>query len=94
MTGQDSEPRIPVLEMVDAKLHAGKLDGYRYARHAATTPRPGGGWPRVSTRSAREHGADEGFAARGLEAQHEIVQRFSEGELDWESCPCARPGAW
>jgi hypothetical protein len=28
---QDQEPRIPVLEMVDAKLHAGKHDGYRYA---------------------------------------------------------------
>ena len=27
---QDAEPRIPVLEMVDAKLAAGKLDGYRY----------------------------------------------------------------
>jgi hypothetical protein len=29
--GQDAEPRIPVLEMVDAKLHAGEGDGYRHA---------------------------------------------------------------
>jgi hypothetical protein len=28
---QDAEPRIPVLAMVDAKLHDGKLDGFRYA---------------------------------------------------------------
>ncbi|MDT7618505.1 MAG: hypothetical protein QOF00_5952 [Pseudonocardiales bacterium] len=28
---QDSEPRVPVAEMVDAKLAAGQLDGYRYA---------------------------------------------------------------
>src|SRR5579884_3652086 len=28
---QDGEPRIPVAEGVDAKLAAGKLDGYQYA---------------------------------------------------------------
>ncbi len=28
---QDSEPRVPVAEMVDDKLAAGRLDGYRYA---------------------------------------------------------------
>src|SRR5213080_381328 len=28
---QDREPRIPVLNMVDAKLFARKLDGFRYA---------------------------------------------------------------
>ena len=30
-TAQDSEPRVPVAEMVDDKLAAGRLDGYRYA---------------------------------------------------------------
>lgn len=28
---QDDEPRVPVAEMVDAKLADGRLDGYRYA---------------------------------------------------------------
>ncbi len=28
---QDSEPRVPVPEMVDEKLAAGRLDGYQYA---------------------------------------------------------------
>src|SRR3954471_20354435 len=28
---QDEEPRVPVMEMVDAKLHDGRLDGFRYA---------------------------------------------------------------
>ncbi len=28
---QDGEPRVPVAEMVDDKLSAGRLDGYRYA---------------------------------------------------------------
>jgi hypothetical protein len=29
-TAQDDEPRVPVAEMVDAKLAAGRLDGYQY----------------------------------------------------------------
>jgi hypothetical protein len=29
-TAQDSDPRVPVAEMVDHKLFAGQLDGYRY----------------------------------------------------------------
>jgi hypothetical protein len=28
---QDGEPRVPVAEMIDAKLAAGRLDGYQYA---------------------------------------------------------------
>jgi gluconate 2-dehydrogenase subunit 3-like protein len=30
LTGQQDEPRIPVLEMVDARLAAGETDGWRY----------------------------------------------------------------
>src|SRR5436305_3482874 len=30
LTAQNKEPRIPVLNMVDAKLYEGRLDGYRY----------------------------------------------------------------
>ncbi|HEY2536351.1 MAG TPA: gluconate 2-dehydrogenase subunit 3 family protein [Solirubrobacteraceae bacterium] len=83
VTGQDSDPRIPVLEMVDAKLYAGHLDGFR---HDDMPPDPEA-WRQVAAgldQSAREHGSDDGFAAAGHESQHEIVQRFSEGKLDWE----------
>jgi Gluconate 2-dehydrogenase subunit 3 len=83
VTGQDSEPRIPVLEMVDAKLHAGHLDGFR---HHDMPPDPET-WRQVAVnldQSAREHGSEEGFARASSEGQHEIVQRFSEGKLDWE----------
>jgi hypothetical protein len=31
VTAQDADPRIPVLELADAKLDAGKLPGYQYA---------------------------------------------------------------
>jgi Gluconate 2-dehydrogenase subunit 3 len=90
VTGQDCEPRIPVLEMVDAKLAAGKLDGFRYEN----MPPDPETWRRVAAnldRSAREQGSAEGFAAGSSELQHEIVERFSEGELDWE-LPVSR--AW
>src|SRR5579863_1655469 len=30
-TGQDADPRVPVAEMVDEKLAAGRLDGFQYA---------------------------------------------------------------
>jgi hypothetical protein len=83
VTGQDSEPRIPVLEMVDAKLHAGRLDGFR---HHDMPPDPDT-WRQVAAsldESARERGCEDGFVAAGSEVRHEIVQRFSEGELDWD----------
>jgi hypothetical protein len=83
VTGQDSEPRIPVLEMVDAKLHAGRLDGFR---HHDMPPDPET-WRQVAAnldRSAREHGHQDGFAAADSACRHEIVQLFSEGELDWD----------
>jgi hypothetical protein len=83
VTGQDSEPRIPVLEMIDSKLHAGQLDGFRH-HDMPTDPET---WRQVATNldeSAREHGSDDGFAAASSETQHEIVQQFSEGDLDWE----------
>jgi hypothetical protein len=80
---QDSEPRIPVLEMVDAKLHAGRLDGFR---HHDMPPDPET-WRQVAAgldQSTREHGHESGFANAGSDRQHEIVERFSKGELAWE----------
>jgi hypothetical protein len=83
VTAQDADPRIPVLEMVDAKLHARKLDGFRYE----DMPPDPQTWQRVAANldaSARAKGCEDGFAAAGSELQHEIVQRFSEGRLDWD----------
>jgi len=89
--GQDAEPRIPVLEMVDAKLHAGRLDGFRYH----DLPPDPETWRIVAAsldESAGRAGADAGgFAAASPGLQHEIVERFSKGELDWQ-IPVSR--AW
>jgi hypothetical protein len=79
---QGSEPRIPVLEMVDAKFHAGKLDGYRHH----DMPEDPETWRRVAANldaSARREGCGGGFAGAPIELRQEIVGRFSEGELDW-----------
>jgi len=90
VTAQDGPPRIPVLEMVDAKLHAGRLDGFR---HADMPPDPET-WRRVAAgldRSAQEAGFAGGFAEASSDCRHELVERFSKGELDWD-IPVSR--AW
>ena len=83
VTGQDSDPRIPVLEMIDAKLYGGQLDGYRYEDMPADPET----WQQVAANLdevAREHGSTTGFDGAGTTAQHEIVEAFSKGNLDWE----------
>ncbi len=90
---QDSEPKIPVLNMVDAKLFAGKLDGFRYA----DLPDDRETWRRVAVGldvATRQHGTAD-FASAPDEVQRTVVQAFSEGELHgqvWDELPCDR--AW
>ena len=88
---QDREPRVPVLEMVDAKMHEAKLDGFRYA----DMPSDPETWKRVAANldeSARREGCEDGFAEAGEELRDEIVKRFSEGELEGWDIPVSR--AW
>ncbi|HEY1596065.1 MAG TPA: gluconate 2-dehydrogenase subunit 3 family protein [Thermoleophilaceae bacterium] len=86
VTAQDREPRIPVLSMVDAKLHAGQLDGFQYA----DMPDDREVWRIVA------RGLDEaGFADAQPEARREIVARMSKGELSggaWDELDVAT--AW
>ncbi|HEY0517501.1 MAG TPA: gluconate 2-dehydrogenase subunit 3 family protein [Solirubrobacteraceae bacterium] len=80
---QDREPRIPVLAMVDAKMHAGQLDGYRYV----DMPPDPQTWRRVAEgldEAAVEQGCDGGFAAASEHLRHELVGRFAKGELEWD----------
>jgi hypothetical protein len=87
---QDREPRIPVLAMVDEKLHEGRREGYR---HADMPPDPQA-WREV-TRMLDAAAAGEGaesFAAAPRDAQVGIVGRFAAGELEWPGFPVAK--AW
>ena len=91
VTAQDAEPRVPVLEMVDAKLHAGRLDGFQHAG----MPDDRDVW-RLSARGLDEVAAARGaasFAAAGPATQIEIVAAFHEGDLHdgvWADLPAAK----
>jgi hypothetical protein len=80
--GQDSEPRIPVLELVDAKLHAGRRDGYQFAG----LPDDGDLFrvlPGGLDEAARAGGA-RGFASAPPEAQAAVVGALAEHRIDGE----------
>jgi gluconate 2-dehydrogenase subunit 3-like protein len=93
VTAQDAEPRIPVFEMVDAKLYEGKLDGYRHADMPDDTET----WRLVARgldEAARRRGA-QSFATASGDEQMEICEDFSTGELEggvWDDLPCSK--AW
>jgi hypothetical protein len=79
---QDSEPKIPVLNMIDAKLFAGKLDGFRYA----DMPDDRETWRLVARgldAASRQHRARE-FPNAPWEVQCHVVDSFSKGQLHGE----------
>jgi hypothetical protein len=78
---QEDEPRIPVLEMVDEKLHAGRLDGFQHA----DMPDDRDTWRAVAAELERE-----GLPDADDEGRRVIVDRFSKGELTWESVDCGK----
>jgi Gluconate 2-dehydrogenase subunit 3 len=86
---QDAEPKIPVLEMVDAKLFEGRLDGFRFE----DLPEDPQTWRLVARRldeTAAARGAEGGFAGADDELRRELVEAFAKGELDWDGVPVKR----
>jgi hypothetical protein len=86
---QDADPRIPVLQMIDAKLADNRLDGFRYD----DMPDDRETYRQVA--AGLDEAAGGSFADRDDEARRALVQRFSEGSLTggiWDALPCAR--AW
>jgi hypothetical protein len=86
---QDAEPRIPVLEMVDAKLYERRLDGFRHA----DMPEDPETWRRVARQldvEASARGHHDGFAAAPDDCRREIAEAFSKGELDWDDLPSSK----
>ena len=83
VTAQDRDPRIPVLEMVDQKLHEGKLDGYQHA----DMPDDREVW-RVVARALD----GLGFAQLPMDDAHAVCERFANGELDLGGVDCSK--AW
>jgi hypothetical protein len=90
---QDSDPRIPVPAMVDAKLADGRLDGYRYA----DMPRDPDTWRQVLR--GLEHTAQQShrraFAACSPEQRERMIGDFARGRLTggpWDALDVTR--AW
>ena len=89
LLAQDSEPRIPVFEMVDQKMHEGKLDGFQYD----DMPDDREVWRLVAR--GLDEAADGDFAALDADAQHDVVARFADTELSggvWDELNVSR--AW
>jgi hypothetical protein len=78
-TAQDAEPRIPVAEMVDAKLADGKLDGFRYD-DMPVDPETWRLVLRGLDEQARARGAD-GFAALDGPGRDAIIEGLAHGDL-------------
>jgi hypothetical protein len=72
---QDDEPRIPVLEMVDAKLHARQFDGWRNAG----MPDDAQVWKIVA--AGLDEAAGGSFAACTAQERLDVCGAFSRGEL-------------
>jgi gluconate 2-dehydrogenase subunit 3-like protein len=92
-TAQDRDPRIPVANMIDAKLADGRLDGYRYE----DMPEDPQTWRLVLRgldEAARGRGADD-FAGLDADAREEVVGAFAGGGVTggtWEGLNVTR--AW
>jgi hypothetical protein len=77
--GQDCEPRVPALEYLDAKLHDGRLEGYRHV----SLPDDRVLW-RVIARGLDDVAVTRGardFAAAASELRDAIVGDFADGAL-------------
>jgi hypothetical protein len=83
-TGQDGEPRVPVAEMVDEALDAGRLDGYQYDG----MPDDRDTWHivlRGLDETARRRYGASGFAALDDESREGIVGHLADGTLSGDS---------
>jgi Gluconate 2-dehydrogenase subunit 3 len=81
LTAQDSEPRIPVLNLVDAKYHEGRLDGYQFE----DMPDDRDVWRLVARgldEQAQERAGAASFATAGDDVAHAIVTDFAAGRLE------------
>ncbi|HUA03710.1 MAG TPA: gluconate 2-dehydrogenase subunit 3 family protein [Solirubrobacteraceae bacterium] len=93
VVAQHSDPKVPVLNMIDAKLFRGELDGFRYV----DMPDDRETWRRVALgldASARGSGAVD-FVSAPFGVQERIVDAFAQGDLRgevWDELPPAR--AW
>jgi Gluconate 2-dehydrogenase subunit 3 len=81
LTGQDSEPRVPVINYVDEKYQHGELDGYQFE----DMPDDREAWRLVARgldEEAAQRSQSESFAVAHPDVQSAIVERFASGGLE------------
>jgi Gluconate 2-dehydrogenase subunit 3 len=91
VTAQESEPRIPLINFVDAKMFEGRLDGFQHAG----MPDDREVWRMMAAvldAEAARHGGQGSFGDCPQDVQHEICTRFADGELDTGPLDCST--AW
>jgi Gluconate 2-dehydrogenase subunit 3 len=81
LTGQDAEPRVPVINYVDEKYQQGELDGYQFD----DMPDDRDAW-RLVARGLDEEAAQAAgapsFAVATAQVQQDIVERLADGRLE------------
>ena len=89
LLGQHSDPRVPVLNMVDTRLAEAQTDGWRYA----DLPEDGQAWRDTLAaldEDARERFGD-GFPEVGQDQQASLLRRIQElGTETWHGMAAAR----
>jgi len=86
VTAQDAEPRVPVAEMVDAKLADGRLDGFRF-HDMPPDPETWRLVLRGLDETARER-QGVSFARLEVDRREQLVRELQRGELSggaWDS---------
>jgi hypothetical protein len=87
LLGQDHEPRIPLFELIDARLAEGETDGWRYA----DMPDDGAAWKRSLAALDDDAATATGrrFHQLSGEAQDELLEAVRTGD-DWHGLPAPR----
>jgi hypothetical protein len=81
LTGQDSDPRVPVINYVDEKYHQGELDGYQFE----DMPDDREAWRLVARgldEAAAQRSHADAFAIARPKVQLSIVEGLAAGELE------------
>ena len=85
LLAQDEDPRVPVLEMIDARLVEGRTDGWHYAE----LPPDEEAW-RLSLAALDADAAGGAFAGLDPGEQNRILEAVRTAEGGWHGLPGAR----
>lgn len=88
LLAQDSEPRVPVLEMIDQRLSEGSIDGWRYE----DMPEDGDAWRSslAALDAEAQSRAGSSFADLEREGQAALIEEVRLHKGDWHGMPAGR----